>query len=102
MYISLVRVHVKPERVSDFVELIHANHLGSVAEPGCLRFDVAQSRDDGTRFVLWECYVDEAAAMAHKTTAHYLAFKAQAADLMAEERVSELYTGLYPEAATTA
>jgi autoinducer 2-degrading protein len=98
MYISLVRVYVKPERVTDFIELIRANHLGSVAEPGCLRFDVAQSDDDATRFVLWECYVDEAAARAHKTTPHYLAFKASAADMMAQDRVNELYTGLFPEA----
>lgn len=99
MYVSLVRVHVKPEHVGRFIELIAANHRGSVAEPGCLRFDVAQSREDETRFVLWECYADEAAAQAHKTTPHYLAFKAAATDLMAEDRVSELYTGLYPEAA---
>jgi autoinducer 2-degrading protein len=97
MYISLVRVFVKPERVADFIELIKANHIGSIAEPGCLRFDVAQSVDDATRFVLWECYVDEAAAKEHKTTPHYLSFKAGAADMMAEDRVSELYTGLFPE-----
>jgi autoinducer 2-degrading protein len=83
--------------VDEFTALIRANHLGSVAEPGCLRFDVARSADDPTRFVLWECYVDEAAAMHHKTTPHYLAFKAGAVELMAEERVSELYTGIYPE-----
>jgi autoinducer 2-degrading protein len=102
MYIALIRVHVKADRVEDFKALIRPNHLASVAEPGCLRFDVAQSAEDPTRFVLWEWYRDEAAAMAHKTTAHYLAFKAGAADLMAEERVSELYTGLYPETPASA
>jgi autoinducer 2-degrading protein len=101
MYISLVRVHVKPDRVADFESLIGANHQGSVDEPGCLRFDVARSRDDPTRYVLWEWYRDEDAARSHKTTPHYLAFKAQAADMMAEERVSELYTGLYPETTTS-
>jgi len=98
MYVSLVRVHVKAERVAEFIELIHANHLGSIAEPGCLRFDVAQSVEDATRFTLWECYVDEAAALEHKTTPHYLAFKAGAADMMAEDRISEAYRGLYPKA----
>ncbi len=61
MFIQLVRVHVKPDKVDTFRELIRANHEGSVREPGCLRFDVAQSKDDPTRFVLWECYVDEEA-----------------------------------------
>ena len=97
MFVQLVRIHVKPERIEDFKALIEANHRGSVAEPGCLRFDVAQSTEDTTRFVLWECYRDEAAAREHKTTAHYLAFKAGASDIMASERVSEFYTGLYPE-----
>src|SRR5512137_1219696 len=97
MFIALVRIHVKPDRVDDFTSMIRANHEGSVAEPGCLRFDVAQSKDDPTRFVLWEWYVDEAASQAHKTTAHYLTFRAAMADMMAEDRVSELYTGIYPE-----
>jgi autoinducer 2-degrading protein len=98
MHVALVRIHVKPDRVEDFKTLIRANHLGSLSEPGCLRFDVAQSVDDPTRFVLWECYLDEAASREHKTTSHYLAFKAGAGDMMADERVSELFTGLYPEA----
>jgi autoinducer 2-degrading protein len=99
MFIQLVRVHVKPDKVDTFRELIRANHEGSVREPGCLRFDVAQSKDDPTRFVLWECYVDEEANRVHKTTPHYLAFREAMGDLMAEDRVSELLTGVYPEAA---
>jgi autoinducer 2-degrading protein len=99
MFIQLVRVHVEPDKVDTFRELIRANHEGSVREPGCLRFDVAQSKDDPTRFVLWECYVDEEANRVHKTTPHYLAFREAMGDLMAEDRVSELLTGVYPESA---
>ncbi len=97
MFIALVHVHVKPEQVAAFKDLIRANHLGSVQEPGCLRFDVAQSVDDPSRFALWEWYVDADAAKAHKETPHYLAFKAGASDMMAEERVSIRYDGLFPE-----
>lgn len=95
MFIAAVHVYVKPDRVDDFKAMIHANHLGSMAEPGCLRFDVAQSREDPTEFLLWECYVDEAAAAFHKTTPHYLAFKEQAPELMARERHSDLFDGVY-------
>jgi len=95
MFIAAVHVYVKPERVDDFKAMIHANHLGSIAEPGCLRFDVAQSREDHTEFLLWECYVDEAAAAFHKTTPHYLAFKEQMPALMSRERRSELFDGVY-------
>lgn len=95
MFIAAVHVYVKPERVDDFKAMIHANHLGSIAEPGCLRFDVAQSRDDPTQFLLWECYVDEAAAAFHKTTPHYLAFKEQMPALMSRERRSDLFDGIF-------
>jgi len=99
MFIALVHVHVKWDKVDDFIEMIRANHEGSIAEPGCLRFDVAQSKDDPTRFVLWETYVDEEANAFHKTTPHYLAFRAAMPELMAEDRVSVLYRGIYPESA---
>lgn len=97
MFIALVRIHVKPDKVETFKQMIRANHEGSVREPGCLRFDVAQSKEDPTRFVLWEWYVDEEANRFHKTTPHYLAFREAMGDLMAEDRVSELYAGVYPE-----
>ena len=97
MFIALVRIHVKPDKVDAFKEMIHANHVGTLLEPGCLRFDVAQSKDDHAQFVLWEWYVDEAANQYHKTTQHYLTFRAAMGDMMAEDRVSELYTGIYPE-----
>jgi autoinducer 2-degrading protein len=96
MFVALVHVHVKPEYVDRFVDLIRANHLGSAQEPGCIRFDVAQSIDDPNRFALWEWYADADAAKAHKETPHYLAFKARAPEFMAKERVSDLYTGIYP------
>lgn len=97
MFIALVHVHVKPDEVDRFIDLIRANHNGSVQEPGCIRFDVARSVEDPNRFVLWEWYADADAAQAHKETPHYRAFKAASAEMMAEERVSVRYDGLFPE-----
>lgn len=96
MFIAAVHVYIKPDKVEEFKEVIRANHEGSIREPGCLRFDVAQSKDDPTEFLLWEWYVDADANAFHKTTPHYLAFKERSAELMSRERVSDLYTGLYP------
>lgn len=96
MFIAAVHVYVKPDKIDQFMELIRANHEGSIREPGCLRFDVARSKADPTEFILWEWYVDEAANRSHKTTPHYLAFKEKAPEFMARERVSDLYTGIYP------
>jgi autoinducer 2-degrading protein len=95
MFIAAVHVYVKPDRVDEFIEGIKANHEASVAEPGCLRFDVAQSRDDPTEFLLWEVYVDEEASRFHKTTPHYLAFKEQMLELASRERHSDLFDGVY-------
>jgi autoinducer 2-degrading protein len=98
MYVTIVYVHVKPERVVDFIEAIRANHEGSVREPDNLRFDILQSVDDPTRFVAYEAYRDEASAKAHKETAHYLKWRDTVVDWMAEPREGVRYDGLFPAA----
>jgi len=95
MFIAAVHVYIKPDKVDDFIAGIKANHEGSIAEPGCLRFDVAQSKEDPTEFLLWEAYLDEEAAAFHKTTPHYLAFKERMPELMAKDRHSDLFDGVY-------
>jgi autoinducer 2-degrading protein len=96
MYVALVYVHVKPEHVADFIDAIRANHEASVGEPGNLRFDILQSAEDPARFVAYEAYRDEAAAKAHKETAHYLAWRDKVAGWMAEPRQGVRYEGLFP------
>jgi autoinducer 2-degrading protein len=97
MHVTLVHIVVRPEDLPRFIEATRANHEGSVAEPGNLRFDVLRSVEDPTRFVLYEAYVDEAAALAHKETAHYLAWREVAGPMMAEPRVGVRYEGLLPD-----
>ena len=71
---SLLIVHVfcrvKPEHVAAFADATRANSAGSLREPGVLRFDVIQERDDPTRFELLEVYRDDAAAVAQESQAH--------------------------------
>ena len=95
MFIAAVHVYIKPDKVDEFIEVIKANHEGSIAEPGCLRFDVARSMDDPTEFLLWEVYVDEEANAFHKTTPHYLAFKQLMPELQSKDRRSDLFDGVY-------
>jgi autoinducer 2-degrading protein len=97
MYVTIVYIHVKPERVADFLESIQPNHEGAVKEPGNRRFDILQSADDPTRFVAYEAYTDEAAAKAHRETPHYLAWRDKVADWMAEPRQGVRYNGIYPK-----
>lgn len=96
MQVTLVHVHVKPENIVDFIEATRRNHEASVQEAGNRRFDVLQSPDDPTRFVLYEAYATAEAAAAHKQTAHYLHWRESVAAWMAEPRQGIPYDGLFP------
>ncbi|HLF97182.1 MAG TPA: antibiotic biosynthesis monooxygenase [Methylococcaceae bacterium] len=97
MHVTLVHVHVKPDCVEAFLAATRENHENSVQEPGNRRFDVLQSPDDPTRFVLYEAYASEADAAAHKQTSHYLKWRDTVAGWMAEPRQGVRYAGLYPQ-----
>jgi autoinducer 2-degrading protein len=96
MQVTIVHVTVKPEHIDDFIEASRLNHESSVAEPGNRRFDVLQSTDDPTRFVLYEAYENAAEAAKHKETAHYLKWRETVADWMAQPRSGVPYKGLFP------
>ena len=91
-----VHVHVKPDAVDAFRAATVANARASVQEPGIARFDVVQTADDPTRFVLVEVYRTPEAPGAHKETAHYKTWRDAVADLMAEPRTSVKYTNVFP------
>lgn len=97
MQVTIVQVKVKPEHIDAFIRACRDNHLASVAEPGNRRFDVLQSSDDPSRFVLYEAYASADAAAAHKQTAHYLRWRDTVAPWMATPRHGTHYLGLYPE-----
>ena len=64
MLATLVFVDVKPEFVEAFKAISVYNHDNSRKEPGNVRFDVLQSNDDPTKFMLYEVYAtpEDAAA----------------------------------------
>jgi autoinducer 2-degrading protein len=92
-----VHAHVKPEAVEAFRAASIENSRESLKEPGVARFDVVQSTDDPTRFVLVEVYRSPEAPAAHKATAHYARWRDAVADLMAEPRTSARYVNVAPE-----
>ena len=102
MHVTLVHVRVLPDHVDAFLAAMRANHEGSVREPGNLRFDVLRDPADPTHFLIYEAYVDADAAAAHKTTAHYLAWRDRVAPMLAEPRRGEPWDGLLPESAAEA
>jgi quinol monooxygenase YgiN len=95
----IVHVHVRvvPGSEQAFRSATLANAEASRREPGILRFDVLQDRDDPPRFVLVEIYRDEAAAAAHKQTEHYARWRDAVAGLMAEPRRGLRHVNLSPD-----
>ncbi len=98
MAVRLVHIHVQPEHVDAFIELTRRNHEGSVLEPGNIRFDVLRSVEDPTRFVLYEWYATDEAALAHRETPHFAAWLAAVPGWLVEPRHADVYEALLPSA----
>jgi len=96
MQVTLVHVKVKPAHIDDFIEACRLNHEASTREPGNRRFDILQSADDASTFVLYEAYANAQDAARHKQTAHYAQWRETVADWMATPRQGVPYNGLYP------
>jgi autoinducer 2-degrading protein len=79
MHVVLVQFTVRPELLGEFEQAVLANARESVArDPGCLRFDVSQDREDPLTWVLHEVYDREESHQAHRRAPHFLAFDAVA------------------------
>ena len=70
----LARYHAEPGN-GDLVAATLREMAAAVArdEPGCVTYHAARSTEDPDVFVLYEEYVDEAALLAHRETAHFRA-----------------------------
>ena len=97
MIVTCVYVHVKPEKVSGFIDATVENHFESVKESGNLRFDLIQQADDPCHFMIYEAYESEAAAANHKTTGHYLRWRDIVQDYMYEPRQGIKYNIIEPK-----
>jgi autoinducer 2-degrading protein len=69
-------LRVRADVIDQFRErLLRHARISQEAEPGCRRFDVHQETGDPTLFLLIETYGNEMAFEAHRSSAHYLAFR---------------------------
>ena len=98
---SLLIVHVDiavvAEELQAFLAATAENAAASRDEPGVVRFDVLSDRTDPTHVVLVEIYRDEAAAAAHKETAHYATWRDTVAPMMARPRQAARYVNTSPD-----
>jgi len=96
MKIVLVSISVKKDFVVPFIQATIENAKNSVLEPGIVRFDVIQSEDDETRFILVEVYRSVDAQAAHKETEHYKIWRDTVVDMMSEPREGKKYKNIFP------
>lgn len=96
MHIVLVHIHVKPEAVDPFIQATLNNATNSAKEPGVVRFDFFQQKEDPTRFTLVEIYTAPEEQEKHRQTTHYLNWRDTVGDMMAETRVGVRYTNVFP------
>jgi autoinducer 2-degrading protein len=96
MIVTCVHIRVKADIITRFVEETTVNHKESIREPGNLRFDIVQQTDDPCRFMLYEAYDSDEAAIAHKNTAHYNRWRDAVSEMMAEPRIGIRYNIVQP------
>jgi autoinducer 2-degrading protein len=98
---SLLIVHVDiavvPDQIDAFLVATKENAIASRDEPGVVRFDALSDRADPSHVLLVEIYRDEAAAAAHKDTAHYQRWRDTVAPMMARPRQATRYVNTSPD-----
>lgn len=97
MHIVLVHIHVKPDNLDEFIAASQVNARNSIKEPGVVRFDFLQQKEDPNQFLLVEMYRTPEDADRHKETSHYLVWRDTVADMMAEPRQGVKYENLFPD-----
>jgi autoinducer 2-degrading protein len=96
MVVTTVMIRVKPGKAAAFIGATVKNYEQSLQEKGNLRFDVLQSDEDPTAFLLYEAYDSPESAAAHKKTPHYAQWRDTVAEWMAEPRKGIHYTSIKP------
>ena len=96
MHILHVFLHVKADQIEAFKTLTLDNARNTRQEPGCVRFDVLQDKDDPTRFTFIEVYKDPSDIDHHKATDHYARWADNVGDLLEEPRTRNVLTNIDP------
>lgn len=88
MFAVVVTFQITPANEEAFLTLMLANAATSrTQEPGCLRFDVCTDPARPGEVFLYEIYTNAAAFDAHLASAHFIAFDAEAAPMIAAKSV---------------
>lgn len=84
MFAVIVKVRIKPENRSEFIEAMLADGRGSVQnESDCLMFNIVEDHADPNLLHLYEVYASEQAFERHKETPHFLTWLETTKDWLA-------------------
>src|SRR5579871_3252541 len=72
MIFITAKFQVQPEDAEQWPRIAASFTEATRKEPGCLWFDWSRSLDDPTEYVLTEAFRDQAAGVAHVTSAHFI------------------------------
>jgi quinol monooxygenase YgiN len=78
-----VNIRIKPENVDAFMQHVGENARAARQEAGCLQFEVLVDKEDRTKIMLFEVYVDEKAFEAHQQTPPFKRYLEVAVPLLA-------------------
>ncbi|MFQ5398790.1 MAG: putative quinol monooxygenase [Anaerolineae bacterium] len=97
MFIFQVHHYIKPEMVEAYTAATLENARKTLQEPGVIRFDVLQDKEDPTHFSLFEVYRDKATQQTHLETAHFLAWKEVALRSFTRRGHGDVFDALFPD-----
>jgi len=90
----LVRLQARPGAEERLAAVLSEVAEASRAEPGCGAFLAHRSPEDGSAFLLYERWADEAAMQLHRATEHFARAIAEFPALLVGERTREVWTPL--------
>lgn len=82
--VVIATIMARPDAVTDLRRALDTLVQATRQEPGCLRYDLLQNRENPAHFVMNETWEDEATFTAHQQTVHLRDYARQAAPLLAE------------------
>lgn len=95
MIVIMVELIVDPDHTEEFRGRVIEHAKNSLAEPGCVRFDVAEDSEQAGRFVIWENYVDFEAVDAHRAQPYLAEFR-ESVDPITQHRAFSLLEMITP------
>lgn len=96
MIVITVEVFVKPGKDEQFRDATLKNRLGTRKEPGNLRFDLLQSREEPGKFFLFEVFKNGEAFESHKKTPHFLEWHDAVKPWMEKSKITHTFEPCFP------